>query len=449
MIEKRNLFNTTHVTKEEYKEYLHRGFISENDFLFEKILYQILFILFIIFALVSLILFFKLRKSYIIRQRGFTISFIGGIVNFISVIIEFLPQLMKVPCALSIYSTNLLNVVVNLIFFCRSLRIVLFYHYNFFKMMVIVIPTLISLIITVTLHLTIDSNTCSFIKLEDAMLDLKHNKSRRLFSVFQIFNGLSMIFSFILALLLAPIKDTNILGAKFECFTTCILILVVNFLHIFLQRRASDHALLDYSKNPRRMYLNLYEITKGGRMLFVVVSIYMLFASITLPVIYFYKAKKAHKKFIENDLTSKKLFNKVLNTPSLVHDLRSIALKEFSVENVLFWENYQDLQNMNYLNFIDYNKSEESREESGLLNQFYYEYMDEPKHKQFYSTSSMNNYDYNPYSLIAALNIHNEIDFPTIGIFDSAKDEIIEKMYYTIYPILLKKSGNIIKEILC
>jgi len=46
------------------------------------------------------------------------------------------------------------------------------------------------------------------------MLDLKHNKSRRLFSVFQIFNGLSMIFSFILALLLAPIKDTNILGAK-------------------------------------------------------------------------------------------------------------------------------------------------------------------------------------------------------------------------------------------
>jgi len=46
------------------------------------------------------------------------------------------------------------------------------------------------------------------------------------------------------------------------------------------------------------MFLTLFEITKGGKMLFTVVSIYMLFASITLPVIQYYKAKTFSKEFI-------------------------------------------------------------------------------------------------------------------------------------------------------
>ena len=45
------------------------------------------------------------------------------------------------------------------------------------------------------------------------------------------------------------------------------------------------------------MYLDLFESTKGGKMLFTVVSIYMLFASITLPLIHYYRSRKNNRKF--------------------------------------------------------------------------------------------------------------------------------------------------------
>ena len=46
------------------------------------------------------------------------------------------------------------------------------------------------------------------------------------------------------------------------------------------------------SNNHRRMFLDFFEATNGGKILFTIVSSYILFTSITLPVIQYFIAKK-------------------------------------------------------------------------------------------------------------------------------------------------------------
>jgi len=46
--------------------------------------------------------------------------------------------------------------------------------------------------------------------------------------------------------------------------------------------------------------------------------------------------------------------------------------------------------------------------------------------------------------------IYNEIaTYPTIGIFDDAKNEIVENMYRSIYPILLQNNKKYLDSTLC
>jgi len=96
-------------------------------------------------------------------------------------------------------------------------------------------------------------------------------------------------------------------------------------------------------------------------------------------------------------MCSLQYFYKVLNNPTLVKELREIAIKEFSVENVLFWENYQLLQKMSkefqleYKNIIsrDKNKSQMSQ-----MSQFSFDsyYMNQMNYYQLVPNND-NNYD--------------------------------------------------------
>jgi len=161
-------------------------------------------------------------------------------------------------------------------------------------------------------------------------------------------------------------------------------------------------------------------------------------------------------------------FYKVLNSPPLVEELKSIAIKEFSVENVLFWENYQVLQKMVYRYQIELKKAERIGNPM-LISQYDF---DNYYHQQIqsFSVSSMDDYSYDPYFPVpreilpyyqifydtfidslspSAVNItgatikriNNEINtYPTVGIFDFAKNEIVEMMYSSIYPILLRNN---------
>jgi len=503
MIEKRNFFNFTKVPFAEYEEYKKKGFLVDEHKI-EKNIYHIALIIFIIYGIISLYLFYKLRKSYIIRQRHFMLTFVGGIATFINIIIGFLPQLIPVPCSLTLFSANIMNTFINLVFLMRSFRIILNYHLNLFKVStinkkrkfhdnnnmhdgivdpnsyllkmskkinriiisIIIIPTLIALIATMILYGTDYENmnkSCPLFQAEDSLISLKENKAERVYIIVIIFGGIFIVSNLATAIALMYVKDSNKYGIKFECLSVSILVFLCSIFNIILQKLAFPKA----NEKAWKFILNVFEATKGGKMVFTVVSIYMFFISITLPVISYFKAKKLKNKYFQDPMNSLQYFYKVLNTPALINELKKIAIKEFSVENVLFWENYQLLKKMVYCYQLEYNKAIEMGDER-LVSQYdfegYYQQI------QNYSTSSQDNYVYDPSMLIpkeimpyymsfyhmfidfngpAVVNISsrtikkifNEICiYPTVGIYDDAVQEVVELMYYSLYPILLKQN---------
>jgi len=280
------------------------------------------------------------------------------------------------------------------------------------------------------------------------------------------------------------IKDNNKYGAKFECISTIILIIGITIIHTILNATINRARGAHYSSGlngkamanisvksdiyPIRLFLIIYNWTKGGKALYCIIACYMIFASIILPCFKCWSTKREKNRYLQRSTSSMQYFYKVLNSPPLVEELKSIAIKEFSVENVLFWENYQVLQKMVYRYQIELKKAERIGNPM-LISQYDF---DNYYHQQIqsFSVSSMDDYSYDPYFPVpreilpyyqifydtfidslspSAVNItgatikriNNEINtYPTVGIFDFAKNEIVEMMYSSIYPILLRNN---------
>jgi len=502
-----SFFNTNSVSEAEFNEYLNRKFIDENEkgLKTEVVIYIIIIIIFNIVFVPSLILFYYLRNSYIIRQRNFLLTFVGGIAAYINAFIGFIPQIMLVPCPLPVYSVNVLNALVNLIFFTRSLRVILFYHFNIFKVSsikkkalnrisykerepnsylpkifnkikiiniaFISIPITISLVVTVYQHIKYYS-TCRFNQFDDTLIGLKNNTNEELFLVTPILGRFYTLFSIILTIALFFVKDANNYGVKFECLSSSIMLFLFSLINTFLQIKATQSKGTNTtSVNHPRIILDLFEWSKGGKMLFNIFSIYILFTSITLPLIKYFKSKQEKNKYFHEPVSSKQYFYKVLNSQSLLNELRTIAIQEFSVENVLFWENYKVLQKMVYCYQIQYKKAKSSGNE-GMISQYDFEgyYIQQIQSNISNSTFSMDSNAYDPdmplpkeifpfynsfyqtyidYNSPAAVNISGSVirhiqnemcTYPTVSIFDEAKNEVVEMMYNSIFPILLKKN---------
>jgi len=88
-------------------------------------------------------------------------------------------------------------------------------------------------------------------------------------------------------------------------------------------------------------------------------------------------------------MSSVQYFYKILNNQSLVEELKDIAVKEFSVENVLFWENYQTLQKMVYHYQTDYKNAQKLNN----VNDFDSYYNEQA---YYYSNSTISSYSYDP-----------------------------------------------------
>ncbi|ORY22603.1 hypothetical protein LY90DRAFT_675834 [Neocallimastix californiae] len=504
--EKRSLENLKmfdEVDIESFNKYLSEPFIDNNENKIERRIYLIIDIIFNIFALVSLFFFIKLRKSYIIRQRGFGLTFAGGIVTYLSGFMSFIPQLVKTTCLTNVFQANILNTIAICIFFSRSLRIILYYHYNIFIVtsikkkrsnvnynirtiepnyylpritkkikniisLIIIVPPTIALIACIVIYINNEHvrENCIPFKLYDTLLVLKNNKGTELFEIIKIYGIIYNIICVINTIALFYIKDANKYGAKFECLSVTILLFLANIANSFIQVKSSVKD--PNSSKPLKIYLKIFEKTKGGRMIFAVIIIYMFFMSITVPVIQYYMAKKVKNEYFQDPMSSIQYFYKVLNTPSLVNELRDIAIKEFCVENVLFWENYQILQTMAYRYQIELKKAQEQGD-ARILTQYDFEGYYQ-KQVQSFSVSSMDDYSYDPNTPVPKEILpyytsfyYMFIDFngpavvnlmgstirtifrqlstcPTIGIYDFAKNEVVELMYSSIYPILLRNN---------
>jgi len=515
-----------------YDEYLRKKVKMEN-------IYKVIFIFYNVIGIVSFIIFFRLRNWYIIKQRNFVLTFINGIFAFITGFITLLTQFETLPCGVTLYVSDVMNPFYNSIFLSRSLRIVLLYQFNIFKVTainkkkkikdvaymgtqepnyylpkiyekvnkiiyaVIIIPTTLALGITIWNHrkyieyCPFDNRNSS----KNAVEQLKAEEGeaiKNLYGLAQMFGIVLAIAMIIMIYFISKVKDSSKYGAKFECLSTIFLVLTLTGINIIINKEVQEVLSQYQSKRgvalqkmqappymvmenilnsnpefkqllyPHKIFLSMYNYTKGGRVLFCLISMYMIFAAIILPIIKCYNSKMEKNKYFHEPTSSIQYFYKVLNSPPLIEELKSIAIKEFSVENVLFWENYQILQKMIYRYQIEYRKAERVGNPK-LISQYDFEGYYQQQ-LQAFSVSSMDDYSYDPNMPVpreimpyyvsfyqtfidsmgpASVNISGSTikhiyremcTCPTIGMFDNAKNEIVEMMYSSIFPILLRQN---------
>jgi len=79
------------------------------------------------------------------------------------------------------------------------------------------------------------------------------------------------------------------------------MLIIFSLCNAFLQAKATQKkGDTDYSSvKHNRIFLDLFEWSKGGKMLFNILSIYILFVSITLPVLKYFKSKKERNKYFQ------------------------------------------------------------------------------------------------------------------------------------------------------
>jgi len=304
-------------------------------------------------------------------------------------------------------------------------------------------------------------------------------KGRTVFyAIVQFFGKYYIIVSLAIAIAMLFVKDANKYGVKFECLSTAIISIIVSPLTSLLQQYVTSKNKPDEYKPKIKFLLELYNVTNGGKFLFNIIGIYILFTSIILPLIHYYKSKREKAKYFQQPMSSLQYFYKVLNTPALVNELREIAIKEFSVENVLFWDNYQILQKMVYRYQMECDKAKEMNDDKFITN-FDIENTLQELIGFSQLPDNMENYSYDPFMAIpkeiipyyvsfyytfihfdgpCAVNlsgstmakIKNEMNsYPTVGIFDIAKNEVVEMMYTSIFPILLKSNIKHFELTLC
>jgi len=506
MVEEK-FFNFTEVSKEEFEYFKTEGFVTSDKYTVAKYIYIVLFTVFMIFAAVSFVYFYKLRKSYIIRQRGFMLTFLGGIVAFLNVAFSLSSQIFQIPCSLNVVLANSLSVLLHSFFVVRSLRIILFYYLNLFKVSsinkkrlntmkmdftqqiepnryimkvyrkiniinccVLIIPTLISSIITVIMYISKEElrDACPLFKPTDPVKQIKDPRVQQLLIVILICSSVMMVLNIVNAITLCFIKDSSKYGIRFECIIVSVLIVLINSIGIVFRNQAGNQD----GKYPLRAILNIYNVTKGGEMMYSFISFYIFLVFIPIPIRHYYKAKNLKNRYFQDPMSSLHFFYKVLNTPSLVNELRNIAVKEFSVENVLFWENYKVLQEKSKNYQLYYSRDYPSIRPDHQCNFDYYYYQLQqrnyapdflnrggaynpnlpiPKELFSYYISFYHMFiDYNGPSVVnlpekTVKGIVNEMcSYPTVGIYDQAAREVIEMMYTSLYPILLNQNKEYI-----
>ena len=76
------------------------------------------------------------------------------------------------------------------------------------------------------------------------------------------------------------------------------MLFLFSLINTFLQIKATQSKGTNTtSVNHPRIILDLFEWSKGGKMLFNIFSIYILFTSITLPLIKYFKSKQEKNKY--------------------------------------------------------------------------------------------------------------------------------------------------------
>jgi len=300
-------------------------------------------------------------------------------------------------------------------------------------------------------------------------------------TMFRLPDILTLIFiitCMVIAIIFASteIKDSKTFGIKFDCFSSAIISIMVGIVYFFFKFQTSSivNNIVGFGQEKQlftrqQMYLR----TKQGIIFFVIIGVYIQLTSVIIPLIQCVFTDHMNKKYENEPINELQYFYKVLKQPELVEELKGIAIQEFCVENILFWENYlllhtlvkrvtkhhkevggnidsydlfslQDIMYSENSTFSLSQQTDESYDPSYPLlpqlvpyfNSFYYTFIDIDGPAPVNITSD------------TIQNINYELNTePTVGIFDEALAEVIDIMFFSIYPIFLNQNRKQIGEI--
>ncbi|ORX75545.1 hypothetical protein BCR32DRAFT_271858 [Anaeromyces robustus] len=479
----------------------------------------------VIYFFISLIWLYHYRKWYIVKQRNFILTFIGGIATFLYTFFNLITQVITIPCAYTYYSPTVFSFIMQLCFISRAIRLILLYKLNVFKVTelskekfikksksgAITEPNiyyksiykmvdkrivrnlfiiLVTLDVSICVYFHYKSHSCSFsqfVNINDkiasnsklnAYVNANHlDKStvntgfslefiQTMFLIPKITSIGFGIINFIIAgiFTFSKIRDDHKFGIKFDCFSNAVVLFT---LQIIKQVITNEHIIKD-----KELLEKINYSTKNGTLIFVFTGFYIQTTSVVIPLIKCIRTERMNKLHEHEPTNSLQYFYKVLRSPNLIEELKTIAIQEFSVENVLFWENYCILrkyankvikrQNSN----ININNSNESNSNHYLLQDINSQ-SSSSQDDEYYNPNFPLNPELLPYynsfyhtfidiNGAASVNLtsntvkkihHAFYTFPTIGIFDEAKDEIVETMFFSIFPTLLQQNRKQLGEI--
>ncbi|OUM68014.1 hypothetical protein PIROE2DRAFT_4437 [Piromyces sp. E2] len=277
--------------------------------------------------------------------------------------------------------------------------------------------------------------------------------------------------------LTTEIKDSKRFGIKFDCVSTAVITVIIGSVYLVLRWKMEKIIYSvdneDENKDFRFYLKQFYLRTKQGLIFFVALNCYIQLTSVVIPLIQCIYTERENKKYENKPINEIQYFYKVLKQPELVEELKEIAIQEFSVENILFWENYCLLRNLaekvikhhkevgggtvdsyNLFSLQDIMYTENSLSSSQPSDESYdpnYPLLPQlvPYYNSFY-------YTFIDMDGPAAVDISDDTmtriryEFntdPTVGIFDEALSEVVENMFFSIYPIFLNQNGKQVGEL--
>jgi len=320
--------------------------------------YALLIISTILILIIDILVLLK-RKSYVIKHRGYVLTIPASFASIFiiwNVLCNELIYDMKLH-NVYIWINNLLIVLVIMSGCGRTIRLILLYNLNAFKSecilqlqnfnesnkppkvevnsymktvdkmvkkktgkWILIIPVLISAIIT---------SLCEIYK-------SVHNDDPRIIKLFEfapihIFLAIYNLFCIYSFYALRKVKDNETFGIKFEVFVT----FATNFFVMI------SIIIINFFNND-----TLFEITHSGSYLYIFQTISCHFISTTVPLFLSIREEKKFKK--QSQILSSAEFSKLLYQKPVIEDLKVIAINDFCVENILFWETYIKIKELTY-----------------------------------------------------------------------------------------------------
>jgi len=328
-----------------------------NNKYYSKTFENFIFVLWIMlwgYMIFNIIMFIQYCKRPQFQYRGIAVTLLFGVSATAYVLLILAARIYNYDCICRVWITNIFIVLTIFSLMSKGIRIIYLWKLNCYKLSntkksntislngssyepeantyfkavykfinkianrMIILPIVIDLIIT---------GITSFI--------VKDNCNENPFSFAPIII-FSIIFTFVYPYLIYQLHKVH----EYHKFTTEKEYIITMILWVIIFSLYGVFTFVPKYKNNEAIQY----YTNKGTFLFVIQQLIGFIIIMNVPFIEMIHDKK---KFLDfNEDLSIEYFYKLINDSTVIEELKEVAISEFSIENVLFWESYRELMKL-------------------------------------------------------------------------------------------------------